>query len=268
VISVRIKAPQLTYQRHYFADRPHRDAAPRLVEFSCCRSLARQPLFSRRAEHTKLIELRPRGSELIDTLPKQCRYEIRRAERDGVACTTQVDFREYFTFHTEFCRSKDRPAPSWQFLTAHREHLLITKAMLGTGTLAMHAHLVDPEASRCRLFTSSSLFRREKDSAARGMIGRANRYLHYWDMQQMAARGLEIYDFGGYAPDTADPSLVRLNEFKDSFGGKLAQESTYVSLPLALSRQALSLVRRATRSTVGPAGVLRGELQPESHSGR
>ena len=251
MISVRIRASVLTYQRHYFADRPQSGRAPGLLEFACCRSLERVPLFRRYPEHTKLLELDPPGRALLDTFPKQCRYEIRRAERDGISCTTRVEFADYFAFHTAFCRSKDRPAPSWEFFVAHREHLLITQAVQEREVLGMHAYLVDREASRARLFTSSSLFRQHADSATRALVGRANRYLHYWDMQELAARGLRSYDFGGYAQGTRDPSLAGINEFKDSFGGVLIEESSFVSLPLALSRHALSLTRRVTMQATG-----------------
>jgi len=252
----------MTYQRHYFADRPHSSAALALVEFSCCRLLERAPLFRLRAEYTKLIELRPAAGQLLDTFPKQCRYKIQRAEREGVACTDDVDFSDYFEFHRKFCQSKNRPAPARDFFLAHREHLLISKAMRGADTLCMHAHLIDSQASRGRLFTSSSLFRQQNDNAMRAMIGRANRLLHYWDMQQMAALALRTYDFGGYAPQSGDPAQVGLNEFKDSFGGILAQESTFVSLPLEMSRRLLSLSRRVrTRAIHGDkAGV---EVQPK-----
>jgi hypothetical protein len=262
VISVRIKAALVTYQRYYFADRPQSKAAAGLAEFMCSRFLEGLPLFKRHAEYTKLIELQLPGRQLLDTLPEQCRYEIRRAERDGVSCTSDVDFSEHFAFHTEFCSTRNRPTPSWAFFDAHRKHLLITKAMLGRDTLCMHAYLVDPQASRGRLFVSSSLFRQQSDRAVRAQIGRANRYLHYWDMQEMAARGLRIYDLGGYALGTTDPSLAGINDFKDSFGGALVHESTFVSLPLALSRQAASLTRLA-RGRLRPSDGAISGLTPE-----
>ena len=263
MIRVRINAGPLMYSRYYFADRPQTHVAVGVAEFSCCHARGEQPLFKRHAEYTRLIELCPTGGELLETIPKQCRYKIQRAERDGVVCAETVDFDEYLAFHAEFCRSKQRLAPSFGFFAAHREHLLITRAMLGKDTLVMHAHLLDSEASRGRLFTSSSLFRQEKDNAARAMIGRANRYLHYWDMQQMAGRGLRIYDFGGYAPGTTDPELIGLNEFKESFGGAVAEESTYVSLPLELSRRAVSVMRRIRQGRPASLSEPFERLQPE-----
>ena len=92
----------------------------------------------------------------------------------------------------------------------------------------MHAYLLDDTLKRVRLLHSASLFRNEKDNQLKAITGRANRLLHFNDMCFFKQHGFQIYDMGGYAHGTSDEALKRINQFKDSFGGILIQESDYL----------------------------------------
>ena len=81
------------------------------------------------------------------------------------------------------------------------------------------------------------------DGERRSLIGRANRALHYLNMLNFKDRGITTYDLGGYALGTQDPELQEVNEFKDSFGGQLIEESNYISLPLHWARKLNALLR-------------------------
>jgi len=60
----------------------------------------------------------------------------------------------------------------------------------------------------------------------RNLIGRANRWLHYQDMRRFKAKGFALYDFGGYAKDSGDVDLQRINQFKEGFRGYSSRRVT------------------------------------------
>ena len=48
---------------------------------------------------------------------------------------------------------------------------------------------------------------------AGSMSSRANRLLHWRDIEHFKAQGLRVFDLGGYAYNTEDEGLKRVNEF-------------------------------------------------------
>jgi hypothetical protein len=109
----------------------------------------------------------------------------------------------------------------------YQSHVVITKAIYKDEDVVMHAYLFDDNFKRVRLLHSASLFRIEKDPQYRAVIGRANRLLHFKDMCYFKEKGYQEYDLGGYAHGTTDESLLKINQFKDSFGGALVEESDF-----------------------------------------
>jgi hypothetical protein len=71
---------------------------------------------------------------------------------------------------------------------------------------------------RCRLLFSASHFRGQGETALRSLIGRANRLLHWRDLVAFKQQGFNCYDWGGWHAGTEEV-LVRINQFKESFGG-------------------------------------------------
>ena len=73
------------------------------------------------------------------------------------------------------------------------------------------------------LFYSASLFRELDNSAIRNRIGRANRLLHWQDMLHFKAGGISVYDFGGWYAGDSDLERLRINKFKEEFGGQIVK---------------------------------------------
>jgi hypothetical protein len=55
-------------------------------------------------------------------------------------------------------------------------------------------------------------------------FGRANRLHHWSDILRFRDERFAIYDFGGWYPGTHDQALLRVNLFKESFGGELVTQ--------------------------------------------
>src|SRR5271156_3508662 len=92
-----------------------------------------------------------------------------------------------------------------------------SRALYGGATVVWHVHAVTQE--KATLLHSASHFRQLDDNEARAVVGRANRLLHWRDMLFFKAEGKSVYDFGGWYAGTEDVELLRINQFKEGFGG-------------------------------------------------
>jgi lipid II:glycine glycyltransferase (peptidoglycan interpeptide bridge formation enzyme) len=83
----------------------------------------------------------------------------------------------------------------------------------------MHAYVADRDASRIRLLYSASHFRGTEDTEERNLVGRANRFLHWSEIQSAQEAGFELYDLGGLPINHNDPAKNAIARFKSEFGG-------------------------------------------------
>jgi lipid II:glycine glycyltransferase (peptidoglycan interpeptide bridge formation enzyme) len=54
------------------------------------------------------------------------------------------------------------------------------------------------------------------------LVGRANRYLHWQDLLRLRESGCTALDLGGWHPGD-DTELLKINKFKEEFGGKVVE---------------------------------------------
>lgn len=180
---------------------------------------------------TRIIELDQPENALLHACSKSNRYKIERAgRRDNVqtAFLSSPDERgllEFAQYYDSFAASKDIPPLRRDQFTAlaRAGNLVISTARTEDGSvLAAHAYLVDQ--SRARLTHSASVFRLEADSAERNRIGRTNRLLHWDDMIRLRGSGVKTYDLGGWYTGHRDQAQLRINSFKEEFGGRVVHE--------------------------------------------
>jgi hypothetical protein len=180
---------------------------------------------------TRIIELEQAEDALLGACSKSNRYKIERARRrDNVrtAFLSSFDERgmlEFAHYYDSFAASKNVPPLRRDQFTAMARagKLVISTARTEDGSLlAAHAYFVGQ--SRARLTHSASMFRLETDSAERNRIGRANRLLHWDDMIRFRASGVKAYDLGGWYTGRRDQPLLRINTFKEEFGGRVVHE--------------------------------------------
>jgi hypothetical protein len=55
-------------------------------------------------------------------------------------------------------------------------------------------------------------------------ISKANRLHHWLDVLRFRDEGFAIYDFGGWYAGRENEELLRINRFKESFGGVLVPQ--------------------------------------------
>ena len=107
-----------------------------------------------------------------------------------------------------------------------------------------------------------SLYRKLSDSAARNAIGRANRYLIWSDMLRYKEQGLKYFDFGGWYPGTADPALLKINEFKRGFGGQVVRTYQCEQILTLKGWLVLRVARLLKQAKLFPSG----SRKPAAHS--
>lgn len=247
MISVRLpfRSTRLASAWHrWFAERPLPAGRWRFAFYYHCATTAEVPGFARELKFTKLLDLRPDKDKIVAGFSKTTRYEVRRGGKEGMEFGTVTGREDFLRFYNDFALAKDLGELDPLILNAYWPGMIVTKVERDGEPLVMHGYVVDRESSRVNLVYSASQFRGLDDRDTRRVYSRANRLLHFEDMRHFKREGFRCYDFGGYAKDTMDKSLQAVNEFKDSFGGELVEESNFTSRSLRWLRLAKSLFRR------------------------
>jgi hypothetical protein len=177
--------------------------------------------------YTRWLNLQNHPKELLANMSQTTRYQIRRAEREGVyyeftSSPTTSQAEQFFDFYDSFARSKNlKRSINRSRVLAFLTHGLLDLSHVSSPdgrVLVWHAH-VRSGPYTCLLY-SASLFRREANNMA-AYMGRANRLHHWCDILRFRDEGFAIYDFGGWYSGNQDQDLLRINRFKESFGGEV-----------------------------------------------
>jgi hypothetical protein len=182
-----------------------------------------------------------------EKMNRMCRYDIRRAERDGVICMhdavpSPTAIAEFAAFFDEFAVDKALEPLNRKWLSAAAAvgRLFLTSARLDGDVLVWHAYLAT--GTTARLLNSCSL-RRDADGRQRQLVGRANRLLHWRDMLEFRRLGFRTYDWGGIFPDESNAVRKRINDFKREYGGEERRYFECVAGQTWRGRIYLALVR-------------------------
>lgn len=192
------------------------------------------------------LDLTQSEDALLQGLNRDTKYKVRRAQgKDAVECIHEIvaskDLcRQFQDFYDEFAAAKGvGRVHSVEFLArANAGALRLSRAVYGGQTVVWHVHAATAE--RATLLYSASHFRQLDDNDMRAAIGRANRLLHWSDILHFKAEGLKVYDFGGWYGGTDDGALLKINQFKEGFGGVRAEQ---VNAALALSWRGWAYLR-------------------------
>jgi lipid II:glycine glycyltransferase (peptidoglycan interpeptide bridge formation enzyme) len=191
----------------WFADEPFDISGCDSVVFRACKKSLDVPGFTRTEFPTLVLDLRKSLEEIWQGFDKKsCRYEINRAERDGVyPLTWGIGYKIFEKLNKEFREKKGlgKTLP-YDYMIRYCNVILAG----GTaGYLAGQVYLEDKTNIRWLLGASKRL------ETNNPLIGAANRALIWEAIKYAKAKGIEEFDFGGYNPD-----LPTINFFKESFG--------------------------------------------------
>lgn len=180
--------------------------------------------------YTILLDLRREPEQLLAGIKRGSRYEIRRAAmqdrltydcRDGSDKNVLDEFCDYYD---DFAIRKTQPKlnRAWLSLLAAEGAVALSQIRDADGQTLVW-HLYHLSKTRATLFYSASVFRTFTSSSRRNKIGRANRFHHWQDMQRFKAQGISTYDFGGWYHGNTDLERLRINDFKEEFGGLIVK---------------------------------------------
>lgn len=201
---------------------------------------------------TQLIDLSETPAKLFSNLSSNTRYKIRRAEREGIAPTmthtpSDGELSDFCEFFDAFATQKNLAPSNRNKLRALKEHkaLIISTARDKNGeTLVAHAYVCDQQVERARLLYSASHFRGSTNPEERNRVGRANRFLHWHEMENLKSYNYTHYDLGGIPMDQSDPEKNAIARFKSEFGGNHVVEFNGYLSANPLIQRCIPLIRR------------------------
>jgi hypothetical protein len=131
---------------------------------------------------------------------------------------------DFFEFNRQFTQERGFGVtdPEWMRTYSEQGALTLTRATAPSGqALVWHSYYSSKDW--VRQMQSVSLFAQQDDKDLRNAIGRANRFLHWKDMQEFRKSAVQHFDFGGWYSGADDEKLLRVNAFKEEFGGAKTQ---------------------------------------------
>lgn len=201
---------------------------------------------------TKIIDLSKASSDNFAELSSSTRYKIKRALREGIvpqfnSKPNEGDIDSFASHYDTFAAQKGLPFCNRTKLKLLRSllSLIITSAHnKHGGLLVTHAYIADHDSKRLRLLYSASLFRGTNDTEERNLIGRANRLLHWFEIENAPNHGYLHYDLGGFPIGINDPEKSAIARFKSEFGGREVREYNGLSSSIYPVRLALRQAQR------------------------
>jgi lipid II:glycine glycyltransferase (peptidoglycan interpeptide bridge formation enzyme) len=190
--------------------------------------------YCREIEPTIVLDLTQSLEEILSNFDKDLRRVFRRAERDHLVFSVTetpaekeinafLDFYDAFAAWKNLRRSRFSRSMGLFRFYASSGLIWLSKVSTGDGkTLTWRAYLVTNRAV-FRLGASDPHYRSSAQTAERQLVGRADRF-HFWqDIQYFKEKGLPMLDFGGWYSGNTDPEMLNLNRFKEEFGGKVVK---------------------------------------------
>jgi len=205
---------------------------------------------------TRVLDLALPAETLLAQMDSSTRYEIRRAEnKDGITgrIWRKPDagvLEEFHHSYSEFARVKGIANVDLRRLVEYGrvDRLVLTQASSAeVGSVAWHVYLI--LGARARLLSSVSGFRGSQDVAERALSGRANRFLHWFDILRFKERELRVYDLGGWYGELEDDARRKIDDFKRGFGGEVVPGWSCEIAGSPAGRAYLTLKRLAGRSS-------------------
>lgn len=183
-----------------------------------------------RKVYTIVNDLSGEQESISSSISKNTLYKVRRAaDKDGVvhkfwSTDEELPVEKFSMFYNNFAKVKGLPNIDSAYLKSLLENKKLDMSCAydtDNNELVWHVNYVG-QTRACMLY-SASLYRSNDDSGYRNMIGRANRYLHWQDMLRLKQNGMKQYDFGGWYNGDTDQDKLRINNFKQEFGGAVEE---------------------------------------------
>jgi len=179
---------------------------------------------------TIVVDLLLPEEKLFSNLKSHTRTKIRRAQKDSLTYEFSNDGNRESVMqladHLDRCRdlkSLPRVGRERLFILARQKMLDFSWVRDESGEmLCASSYIITP--CRLRGLFAGASFRSITDPSRRNLIGRANRLLYWRDIMRFKEAGFRFFDHGGYYIGSEDQEKLRVNQFKEEFGGKIMHE--------------------------------------------
>lgn len=203
--------------------------------------------------HTLLFDLHRTMDDLFNDINRRTKADLKKEAKLNLEVRhnqspSQIDVADFLSFSDKFSAKKGITEADQLLMYG-----LCAEGALNISTiydenktrLCQHVYIVD--GIRARALYSVSI-RLELDDERRHAIAVANRILHWKDIAFYQSLGYAFYDFGGIAPDSEDPSLKGITDFKTGFGGQVVVEYHYMKTMTPLGKLAFKMTSRSNES--------------------
>ncbi|MCI9217899.1 MAG: hypothetical protein HFG95_12735 [Dorea sp.] len=188
-------------------------------------------------QYTLLNDLSKSEEELQNSIKKNCRYEIRRAEREEATFQVYTDFNtakkqnvidNFENTYNEMFKSKQL---SLQFNRRLVESAFKSKQCIITvsqiplyeNIAVYHAYLMDEENAML-MYSASSIWCNNNKEVV-NCIGRMNKFLHWKEMQWLKEKKVKRLEWGGISSPVKPNGI---DKFKMEFGGNTVCYNNYI----------------------------------------
>lgn len=202
--------------------------------------------------YTILFDLRKPEDALFGAIRPEARRQIRRIGESGDVVyehwfpAPPEPLQRFFAAYDELAAQKGLAALDQPLTRGYADAgvLDLSLARKADGmALAWHANY--RAAGRMRQLHSIAFFRQDREE--RNLIGRAHRWQTWQDVKRAKTDGLAWFDLGGWYQGTADAELLKVNAFKEEFGGEIVR--------LYICERAMTLKGRAYLALRNAAGA-------------
>jgi hypothetical protein len=178
---------------------------------------------------TILFDLTATEESLFAAVRPEARRQIRRCMESGDIAyeswfpATGETLDRFFAAYDELAAQKKLAALDRDLVRTYADAgvLDISLVRKTDGTpLAWHVNY--RSQARMRQLHSVAFFR--DDKAERNLIGRAHRWQTWEDIKRAKAAGISMFDLGGWYQGTSDAELLKVNAFKEEFGGTVVKQ--------------------------------------------
>ena len=170
--------------------------------------------FKRREGLTTVIDL----TQDLDVIWNKMRHkfirkQIERGERHGIVIKQDNNFAEFKKIYKNF---REKKYLAKEKIDKLKNHSVLFSAYYQDKMIAGGIFVSDNKYARALVLASTH---NGSNSQMREIIGQANRLLIWEAIKYFKNKNLELFDLGGISPDSQNPSLRNLAEFKEAFGG-------------------------------------------------
>lgn len=184
----------------------------------------KHPYYSQLAFSSLTIDL---CTDYYNRFDKGLKYKIRRAEKDQLIYNTSLDVNPIAELFQYTIHAKSLNTLNVQNLIQQQDYIVTTATDIEQETLAAHYYLLDKMQHKVLLRYNASAYRKYNVSHKRQACGRANRWLFLQDFRFFAQKGFEVYDFGGYDPQSKDEMILGVNTLKEEFNGNTVKQYNF-----------------------------------------